>query len=103
MLKNIALAAGLLVITSLPASLPAQAEVIDLSTIKCSDIAKMNTDEGSYLMVWLHGYYGGKAGDTTMDTESFEAAGKDIGEACAQNPELGLMTVMNQLEAEQQQ
>ncbi len=97
MLKNLILATGLLV----SINTFAQAEVIDLSTIKCSDIAKMSDEEGSYLMIWLHGYYGGKAGDTTMDTESFETSGKAIGDACAESPELGLMTVINQIEANQ--
>ncbi len=97
MFKTIALAAALLTL----AGLPARAEVIDLSTIKCSDLAKMSDEEGSYLMIWLHGYFGGKAGDTTMDTDSFSESGKAIGEACAQTPELGLMTVINQLEEDQ--
>jgi acid stress chaperone HdeB len=97
MLKKIIVAAGLL----LAAHTVAKAEVIDLSTIKCSDIAKMSNEEGSYLLIWLHGYYGGKAGDTTMDTDSFEAAGKQIGDACAESPDLGLMTVINQIDAAQ--
>lgn len=97
MLKKMAVAGGLL----LALSQTAQAEVVDLSTIKCSDIAKMSETEGSYIMIWLHGYYGGKAGDTTLDTESFEETGKAIGEACAENPELGLMTAINQLDTAQ--
>jgi acid stress chaperone HdeB len=97
MLKKLVVAAGLLA----AASNIVHAEVIDLSTIKCSDIAKMSEEEGSYLMIWLHGYYGGKAGDTTMDTDSFESSGKAIGDACAESPELGLMTVINQIEAAQ--
>ena len=97
MIKTFVLTVGLL----MASSAVAQAEVIDLSTVKCSDIAKMSESEGSYIMIWLHGYYGGKAGDTTLDTESFEATGKAIGEACAENPELGLMTAINQLEAAQ--
>ena len=97
MLKVIAVTASVM----MAISASARAEVIDLSTIKCSDIAKMDESEGSYIMIWLHGYYGGKAGDTTMDTESFEAAGKAVGEACAANPELGLMTAINQIEAAQ--
>lgn len=97
MLKKLMLAAGLL----LAVNTTAKAEVIDLSTVKCSDIGKMSESEASYVMIWLHGYYGGKAGDTTLDTESFEATGKAIGEACAENPELGLMTAINQLEAAQ--
>jgi acid stress chaperone HdeB len=94
MLKKIALVA----LTVAAFTAPLRAEVIDLSTVKCSDIAKMSDEEGSYLMIWLHGYYGGKAGDTTMDTDSFEAAGKEIGTACGENPELGLMTIINQME-----
>jgi acid stress chaperone HdeB len=97
MLKKLAVVAFATVIFAAPL----RAEVIDLSTVKCSDIAKMSDEEGSYLMIWLHGYYGGKAGDTTLDTDSFEAAGKTIGESCATNPELGLMTVINQMEANQ--
>jgi acid stress chaperone HdeB len=97
MFKKLVVMAGFL----LAAAPIAQAEVIDLSTIKCADIAKMTDDEGSYLMIWLHGYYGGKAGDTTMDTDSFEESGKAIGEVCGENPELGLMTVINQIEANQ--
>ena len=93
MYKTLALAAGLMAF----AALPARAEVIDISTIKCSDLATMSDEEGSYLLIWLHGYYGGKAGDTTIDLDSFEAAGKAIGEACGASPELGLMTVVNQL------
>jgi acid stress chaperone HdeB len=101
MLKKIALAAALLVAANAVASVGARAEVIDLSTVKCSDLAKMSDEEGSYLLIWLHGYYGGKAGDTTMDTESFEAAGKEIGTACGESPELGLMTVINNIETAQ--
>jgi acid stress chaperone HdeB len=93
MFKSLALATGLLFATTLSS----QAEVIDLSTIKCSDVAKMSDKEGSYLMIWLHGYYGGKDGDTTLDTAAFEEAGKAIGDSCAENPELGLMTTIDKL------
>jgi acid stress chaperone HdeB len=97
MLKKLTFAAALLTL----AALPAKAEVIDISTVKCSDFAKMNEDEGSYLLVWLHGYAGGKSGDTTIDLDSFADSGKAIGEACAESPELGLMTVINQIENDQ--
>lgn len=96
-LKKIALAAALVTL----AALPAKAEVIDISTVKCSDFAKMSEEEGSYLLVWLHGYAGGKAGDTTIDLDSFAESGTAIGESCAESPELGLMTVINQIEGDQ--
>ncbi|MFO1032573.1 MAG: HdeA/HdeB family chaperone [Hyphomicrobiales bacterium] len=94
MFKTALAAASLLAL----ASLPVRAETIDISTIKCSDLAKMNQDEASYLLIWLHGYYGGQANDTTIDLDSFAENGKAIGEECAKSPELGLMTVINQLD-----
>jgi acid stress chaperone HdeB len=84
-------------ILGLTQTTPSYAEVIDVSTIKCSDLATMKTDEASYLLMWLHGYFGGKAGDTTIDLSAMEAAGKAIGDKCAENPDLGLMTAITQL------
>jgi acid stress chaperone HdeB len=77
--------------------LPARAEVIDVSTIKCSDLTSMSTEEASYLLIWLHGYYGGKAEDTTIDLKSFETVAGDMGAKCAENPELGIMTAVQQV------
>ena len=75
----------------------ARAEVIDISTIKCKDLGTMSKEEVSYVLIWLHGYFGGKAGDTTIDLTAFEENGKKIGEKCAENGELGLMTAITQL------
>lgn len=75
----------------------AKAEVIDISTIKCKDLGTMSKEEVSYVLIWLHGYFGGKAGDTTIDLAAFEENGKKIGEKCAENGELGLMTAITQL------
>jgi acid stress chaperone HdeB len=73
-----------------------QAEVIDLATVKCSDMQSMSNEDGAYLFVWLHGYYGGQAGDTTMDLKAMEASGQAIGEYCASNPEVGVLSAVQQ-------
>ena len=78
------LAATLLTLALAPA--PASAEVIDLATVKCSDLASMSEEDVSYFFVWLRGYFGGKAGDTTMDLSAVEDAGKTIGAYCGQIP-----------------
>ncbi len=93
-MKKLIIAAALLAMVG---AAPAKAEVIDVSTVKCSDLATMKEDEISYLLIWLHGYYGGKAGDTTIDLASLESAGGAIGEKCGANPELGLMTAIQQM------
>jgi acid stress chaperone HdeB len=93
-LKKLWVAAAMLAFLG---TVPAKAEVVDISTIKCSDLIAMKTDEASYILMWLHGYFGGKAGDTTIDLAAMESAGAAIGEKCAENPELGLMTAIQQL------
>ena len=78
-------------------SFTAQASVVDVSTIKCKDALSMSKDEMSYILIWLHGYYGGKANDTTIDLASFHDIGVAIGEKCGANPSLGLMTAIEQM------
>ena len=75
----------------------AKAEVIDISTIKCKDLGTMSKEEISYVLIWLHGYFGGKVGDTTIDLSAFEANGVQIGKICSENPEIGLMTAITKL------
>jgi acid stress chaperone HdeB len=79
-------------------AVPVHAETVDLATVKCSDLAKMSDDEGNFLFAWLLGYAGGQASDTTLDLSTTDAVGKSIGEYCAANPEVGLVSaVMNVL------
>ena len=88
---------ALAVVASTLAISEARAEVIDVSTIKCSDLTTMTADDASYLLIWLHGYYGGKAEDTTIDLKAFETVAGDIGTKCAESPDLGIMTVVQQV------
>lgn len=92
-IRNVTLAPALMLMAMAPS---ARAEVIDLATIKCSDLATMSDEDGTLFFVWLHGYFGGKAGDTTMDLSAMEAAGKTIGEFCAQNPDVGVLSAAQQ-------
>ncbi len=93
-MKKQLLAIGLLMAA---ATMPAKAEVIDLGTVKCSDLASMSEEDSGFFFTWVHGYFGGQAGDTTMDLGAMEAAGKAIGEYCAGNPDVGVLTAVKQL------
>lgn len=93
-MKKLLAATAILILAN---SVSAHAEVIDVSTIKCSEAIAMPKDEMSYVLIWLHGYYGGKAGDTTIDLTALGDVGTAIGAKCAQSPGLGLMTAIEQL------
>ena len=96
-MKKILLAAAVLMSAG---TYGAKAEVIDLATVKCSDLASMSADDSSFFFTWVHGYFGGQAGDTTMDIGAMEAAGKSIGEYCAANPDVGVLAAVKQLSAQ---
>jgi acid stress chaperone HdeB len=90
-MKKQILAIGLLLAAT---TLPAKAEVIDLATVKCSDLADMSAEDSTFFFTWVHGYFGGQAGDTTMDLGAMEAAGTAIGEYCGANPDVGVLTAV---------
>ena len=70
----------------------AKAEVIDLATVKCSELATMSESDGTFLFSWLLGYMGGKNDKTTMDLSAMESSGEAIGKYCATNPDVGVLT-----------
>ena len=69
----------------------AQAETIDLATVKCSELATMDKEGGTFIFTWLLGYQSGVAGTTTMDLGAMESLGSKIGEYCASNANVGLL------------
>jgi acid stress chaperone HdeB len=85
-----ALAATLLALPVL--DLPANAETVDLATVKCSELASMKQDDADFMFAWLLGYAGGQTGTTTIDLETMGSVGTEIGEYCAQNPDVGLLS-----------
>lgn len=94
------LVAAALVAGALAAGTQARAETIDMSTLKCADIANWSEDQAALVMFWLHGYYGGKAEDTTVDLEALQSVAQSLGESCASEPEKGIMTVLKDLVGE---
>ena len=56
----------------------ANAEVIDIATVKCSELGTMSQEDASFLFACIHGYYGGKVGDTTMNLEAMAPQAKPL-------------------------
>jgi len=72
---------------------PASCETVDLSTIKCKEFLDSGKDNISYIAMWLHGYYAGKAdAAAVIDFDKFTKTAGELGKYCAENPTLGLIT-----------
>jgi len=75
----------------------AAAEKIDLSTMTCATFQKSPDDEIKLILTWLDAYYRDDNDPPVIDTERFVANSKKLGEYCAANPTIGLITATDQL------
>ncbi len=75
---------------------PVTKEAVDIATLKCAKIAEMDPEkdaEGAgIILMWLAGYYAAEDEDTMIDFDAMDTHSTEIGEACAENHEKGLVT-----------
>ncbi len=73
-------------------TVPAQAQKLDLSTIKCKEFVTTDKQTISLILMWLTGYYSDEKAPPVVDFEKMKSDGGKLGEYCGKNPEEGLIT-----------
>jgi acid stress chaperone HdeB len=68
------------------------AQVVDLSTITCKQFIESDKDTIGSLLMWLDGYYTHNDAPAVIDFDKMKVKGKKLGEYCAKNPSIGLVT-----------
>jgi acid stress chaperone HdeB len=81
-----------LLVAALLAVAPADAQVVDLSTIKCKDFVELPKDTVNAITMWLDGYYTDEEDPAVVDLDKLKAKAERLGAFCVQNPRMGLMT-----------
>jgi acid stress chaperone HdeB len=92
----LAVAVGLmLAVESVPA---ARAQVtLDVAKIKCEQYTSHKITNPQNIAIWLSGYYHGKRGDTTLETQALIANAKKVRDYCFRNPQTLLMDAVEKL------
>ena len=67
------------------------APVLEIATIDCRTLLKMDESEKDFTLVFLHGFMSGKAGNMVFDGPAFSAATDAIVEECIDNPSAKLL------------
>jgi acid stress chaperone HdeB len=83
---------AVLLAAALLAAVPADAQVVDLSTIKCKDFVELPKDTVNAITMWLDGYYTDEEDPAVVDLDKVKAKAERLGAFCVQNPRMGLMT-----------
>lgn len=76
---------------------PVRADVIDMAAITCGELLQMKEDEVGSILLWTHGYFGGLADDTRFNPDGFKEVAKAIGEYCAKNKKVTLLSAIKEV------
>lgn len=79
--------AGMLVLLTAPAN----AVVLDLSTMSCKQFVESEPDEIKMVLTWMDGWYKGDKDEAIIDTEIFVANAKKFGIYCAAHPTVSIV------------
>jgi hypothetical protein len=65
--------------------------VLDIQSIDCRTMLKMDNEEQEFTLVYFHGYLSGKHGETMFDGPKLRGATNEIMDYCIDNPSETLM------------
>jgi hypothetical protein len=90
-LKPFVLAATLL------ASLPANAQTIDLAAMKCADYLQASQENVTLITTWLVGLYTDIAEPRVIDRGRLRSSGEKLADFCRKNPNFSISTAADGL------
>lgn len=86
------LAAGLCAFAAFGTAPALAANETDVATITCKSFMDSGKDEIGTVMIWLHGFFSGKADDTTFNMDDFGKSAEQMGAYCAQHPDVSVIS-----------
>ena len=76
----------------------ARAQVtIDVTKITCDQYTGYKVTNPENIAMWLSGYYHGKRGETTVDTQQLAGYAKEVYDYCLRNPQTLVMQAVETL------
>ena len=88
----------LLVVLIVAAAQPAQAQVmLDVAKVTCDQWSGYKITNPQNIALWLSGYYNGKHGNTSLDTQGLAADIEKLRDFCITNPQLPVMQAVERL------
>jgi acid stress chaperone HdeB len=78
-------------------SVPARAEVLDLSTMTCKQFLQGGDDEIKMVLTWMDGWYKGDEDKAIIDTNVFVENAKKFGAYCAANPSISIVNAAEEI------
>ena len=90
MKRHIIVALGFAAALAVTSVAPAQV-MLDLTKVTCDQFIKYQVANPKFIAMWLSGYFHGKRGDTTIDTQKLIADADAVESYCFKHAEALLM------------
>ncbi len=81
----------LFAVLAFAAPVPANAAVLDLSTMSCKQFLDSGDDTIKLVLTWMDGWYKGDSDEAIIDTNVFVENAKKFGAYCATNPTVSIV------------
>jgi hypothetical protein len=78
---------------------PANAQAINLATMKCNAFIELSKDTIAAVTVWLDGYYTDEEDAAVFEPDKLKVKAEKLTNYCAQNPKLSLMIAAEEVMA----
>jgi acid stress chaperone HdeB len=78
-------------------SVPANAVVLDLSTLSCKQFLDGGDDEIKMVLTWMDGWYKGDEDTAIIDTNVFVENAKKFGTYCATHPTISIVNAAEEI------
>jgi len=65
--------------------------VLEMDTVDCRTMLKMDSDEQDFTLIYFHGYISGTKGETLFDGPKLREATNTIMDYCIDNPSASVM------------
>ena len=78
-------------------SVPANAVVLDLSTMTCKQFLDGGDDTIKMVLTWMDGWYKGDEDNAIIDTDVFVENAKKFGTYCGTNPNVSIVTAADEV------
>ena len=85
-------ASAVLVAAALLAAAPADAQVIDLSTLRCKQFIELPKEALNAVTLWLDAYLTDEEESAIIDFDKMKGKADRLTAYCAHNPDMSLMT-----------
>ncbi len=90
MLRRVAIV--VLVAAGSLAAQPGNAQLVDLSTLKCKQLIELPKETVNAVTMWLDGYLTDEEDPAVVDFDKMKVKAERLAAYCGQNPEMSLMT-----------